>query len=63
MLAEKTGVHKDQIRLIFKGKPMADEKVCQPLAGWQQFCPETVRSGALTLLLASFSSRLCLINK
>lgn len=26
MLAEKTGVHKDQIRLIFKGKPMADEK-------------------------------------
>lgn len=27
MLAEKTGVHKDQIRLIFKGKPMADEKV------------------------------------
>ncbi len=27
MLAEKTGVHKDQIRLIFKGKPMSDEKV------------------------------------
>jgi len=26
MLAEKTGVHKDQIRLIFKGKPMNDEK-------------------------------------
>ena len=27
MLAEKTGVHKDQIRLIFKGKPMLDDKV------------------------------------
>lgn len=27
MLAEKTGVHKDQIRLIFKGKPMVDDKV------------------------------------
>jgi len=26
MLAEKTGVHKDQIRLIFKGKPMLDDK-------------------------------------
>jgi len=26
MLSEKTGVHKDQIRLIFKGKPMVDEK-------------------------------------
>jgi len=26
MLAEKTGVHKDQIRLIFKGKPMQDDK-------------------------------------
>lgn len=26
MLAEKTGVHKDQIRLIFKGKPMVDDK-------------------------------------
>ncbi len=25
-LAEKTGVHKDQIRLIFKGKPMLDDK-------------------------------------
>ncbi len=27
MLSEKTGVHKDQIRLIFKGKPMLDDKV------------------------------------
>jgi len=26
MLAEKTGVAKEQIRLIFKGQPMADEK-------------------------------------
>lgn len=26
MLSEKTGVHKDQIRLIFKGKPMVDDK-------------------------------------
>ena len=33
MLAEKTGVHKDQIRLIFKGKPMLDDK-----AGRQTHC-------------------------
>lgn len=37
MLAEKTGVHKDQIRLIFKGKPMNDEKVgARKLRGGKQ---------------------------
>lgn len=27
MLAEKAGVHKDQIRLILRGQPMVDDKV------------------------------------
>ena len=48
MLAEKTGVHKDQIRLIFKGKPMLDDKVSTQHTAHQR-SSATRAAAALTL--------------
>lgn len=53
MLAEKTGVHKDQIRLVFKGKPMLDDKTLDE---------QGVKAGSIVHMIMQMRGSICLIS-